>query len=144
VELADDAQRHAEIVVQLGMIGTHRQQPHVAGDRLLQPAVAMRRGSQPHLLVEAFLLPQHQRPQFGRRPLTAATATKSRHVLHSPSVFNASSDTAAPRSPSPMPSRRLPADDAVRAPSYHPLGAIRRRTLWDASRFALRPNWNNI
>jgi len=64
----------------------------------------MRGGSQPHLLVEAFLLPQHERPQFGRRPLTAATATKSRHVLHSLSVFNTFADNAS----------RLPSlDDAV-------------------------------
>jgi protein-L-isoaspartate(D-aspartate) O-methyltransferase len=53
LELADQAQRHAEIVVQLGVIGPERQQAQVGLDRLVEPAGAMRLRGQPELLNEA-------------------------------------------------------------------------------------------
>ena len=56
LELADQAQRHAEIVVQLGVIGPQRQQPQVGLDRLVEPAGTMRLRGQPELLHEAISL----------------------------------------------------------------------------------------
>ena len=45
-------QRHAEIVVQLGVIGPHGQQPQIGGDRLVEPAGAMGLRGQAQLLDE--------------------------------------------------------------------------------------------
>ena len=55
-ELAREPQRHAEIVVQLGVIGPKRQQSQVGLDRLVEPAGTMRLRGQPELLHEAISL----------------------------------------------------------------------------------------
>ncbi len=52
-ELAREAQRHAEIVVQLGMVGANGEQPQIGGDRLVEAAGAMRLRRQAKLLHEA-------------------------------------------------------------------------------------------
>ena len=65
VELADQPERHAEIVVKLGVIGPHLEQPQIRRDRLVQPARAMRLCGQPQLLHEAVGFTAEQRRRLG-------------------------------------------------------------------------------
>jgi len=89
IQLPHQAQRHAQIVVQLGIVGLDRQQAQIGADRLLEPAGALRRRRQPHLLLEAFVLvaEQHMR-LFGRRD-SDVTVVQGRVILHGALFFPA-------------------------------------------------------
>ena len=60
-ELAREPQRHAEIVVQLGVIGPHGQKFQVRGDRLLEAAGAMGLRGQAKLLDECVIAAEQGR-----------------------------------------------------------------------------------
>ena len=90
VELAREPQSHTQIVVQLGVIGPHREQLQIGRDRLVEPAGAVCLGSEPDLLHEGIGFVGEQRRRFARSGGFWPQRMDRRGVVH---IFDITSDS---------------------------------------------------